>query len=238
MLSSPQPDHPYARAVTAPEVELGRAWRQVVGDHPPTGADEAWARLLARHRESHRRYHTATHLLWVVRHIRDLWPADGCLDDLRVALAAALYHDAVYDPRSSTNEHDSAEVAGQELGTLGWAEHPLQRVRTLIEATAGHLAPDDETAPVQDPVLDVLLDADLAVLGAEPTVYEAYVRGIRAEYRHLDNVAWRRGRSAVLHTLLARPTLYRTHHMRAARERRARANLAAELAVLERPHYM
>ena len=78
----------------------------------------------------------------------------------------------------------------------------------------------------------MLFDADLAILGSSPAEYQAYVTGVRAEYAHVDDAGWRSGRATVLRTFLDRQQIYVTPTMRAARERRARANLAAELAAL------
>jgi predicted metal-dependent HD superfamily phosphohydrolase len=221
----------YAGCVTAPEVELGRVWRRLVGVDAGRAGDAALDELLARHRQPHRRYHTATHVMWVLRHIDDLAAANTPVD-LDAVRAAALFHDAVYDPRSPTNEHDSAGLARRVLADCGWEPARVDRVAALIELTAGHVAPDTDLGA------DILLDADLAILGAEPADYRSYVTGVRAEYAHVDDDAWRVGRAAVLRSFLERPAIYRTTSMQAARERRARANLSAELADLQRtePH--
>jgi predicted metal-dependent HD superfamily phosphohydrolase len=221
----------YAGYVTAPEVELGRVWRRLVGFDAGRAGDAALDELLSRHRQPHRRYHTATHVMWVLRHIDDLAAANTPVD-LDAVRAAALFHDAVYDPRSTTNEHDSAGLARRVLADCGWEPARVDRVAALIELTAGHVAPDTDLGA------DILLDADLAILGAEPADYRAYVTGVRAEYAHVDDDAWRVGRAAVLRSFLERPAIYRTTSMQATRERRARANLSAELADLQRtePH--
>jgi membrane glycosyltransferase len=78
----------------------------------------------------------------------------------------------------------------------------------------------------------IVLDADLAILGADPAEYQAYVNGVRAEYAHVDAAGWRTGRAAVLRHFLGLTAIYRTPTMRVARERRAQANLTAELAAL------
>ena len=91
-------------------------------------------------------------------------------------------------------------------------------------ATADHDAADVDAA--------VLIDADLAILGAEPAAYAAYVHGVRHEYHHVPDDLWVPGRSAVLRSFLDRPAIYLTPCMAADRESRARANLAAELATL------
>jgi predicted metal-dependent HD superfamily phosphohydrolase len=229
----------YAGCVTAPEVELGRVWRRLVGVDAGRAGDAALDELLARHRQPHRRYHTATHVMWVLRHVDDL-AATNTPVDLDAVRAAALFHDAVYDPRSTTNEHDSAGLARRVLADCGWEPARVDRVAALIELTAGHVAPraDDGADDGADTGADILLDADLAILGAEPADYRAYVTGVRAEYAHVDDDAWRVGRAAVLRSFLDRPAIYRTTSMQAARERRARANLSAELADLQRtePH--
>ncbi len=78
----------------------------------------------------------------------------------------------------------------------------------------------------------MLLDADLAVLGADPAAYAAYVSGVRHEYAHVDDGAWRVGRGRVLEGFLAAEAIYRTPTARDWWESHARANLAAELATL------
>jgi predicted metal-dependent HD superfamily phosphohydrolase len=206
--------------VSSPEVALRRCWHELGGrDDAPV--DD----LLARHREPQRRYHTAVHVMWVLRHVDELLTADV---DAPVVRAAALFHDAVYDPRSSSNEADSAALAAAELGALGWAPARLARVGALIVGTAGH----DPAVAAAATDAAVLFDADLAILGSSPAEYQAYVTGVRTEYAHVDDAGWRAGRAAVLRMFLARDPIYATVTMRATRERRARANLAAELAAL------
>ena len=98
----------------------------------------------------------------------------------------------------------------------------------MIEATGTH----DPQVGADDHAAAILFDADLAILGSSPAEYQAYVTGVRAEYAHVDDDTWRVGRPAVLHRFLDRPAIYVTPTMRAARERRARANLTAELAAI------
>ncbi len=78
----------------------------------------------------------------------------------------------------------------------------------------------------------MLVDADLAILGADTKDYTAYVAGVRAEYAHVDAAQWTVGRTAVLRRFLDAPMIFHTEAMRREREARARANLTAELASL------
>ena len=176
--------------------------------------------------EAHRRYHTLAHLEAVL----------AVLDELHApaappaaSRAAAWYHDAVYDPRGAGNEAASAELARRRLGARGVAPGLVGQVAALVLATAGHEPPPGVPGAAE------LLDADLAVLAADAPAYADYVAGVRAEYAHLDEAAFRRGRAAVLRSLVDRPALFRSPRGAARFEARARANLAGELAELSRP---
>ncbi|MEN9644914.1 MAG: hypothetical protein RL238_1583 [Actinomycetota bacterium] len=207
--------------MSSPEVALRSTWHQLAGDADPTPLDH----LLARLREPHRRYHTATHVMWVLRHVGHL-AASGAADgvDLAAVRLAALWHDAVYDATRTDNEAVSARLAHDVAIGLGWAVERADDVHRLVMATAGHSPATADEA--------VLVDADLAILGAEPKDYAAYVQGVRVEYAHVADADWRAGRAAVLRRFLDMPVLFSTEVMRRERESRARANMAAELASL------
>jgi len=179
--------------------------------------------VVARYDEPHRCYHDRRHLQQVLDDVERLLAAVEVPDPDAVRLAA-VFHDAVYDPRSATNEVESAFLASQVLAGL----EPSQRVadvRRLVLATAGHAASAPDEA--------VLLDADLAVLGADRARYAAYVRDVRREFGHVADDDWRSGRAAVLRSLLALPRLFSTPPMHDL-EAPARANLATELTSLAR----
>ena len=197
---------------------------------------EAWEvfdDVVGRHRAPERRYHGVRHVTWTVRHVRELSAIVPVTDEAAV-IAAAFFHDSVYDVTADDNEARSAALAERVLGELGWSDDRCSRVARLVMATAGHEptkhADDADSASQADEA--VMVDADLAVLGSEPAAYQAYVTGVRAEYRQLDDEQWRTGRRAVLQRFLSRQPLYSTEPGRSRWERRARANMAAELASL------
>jgi predicted metal-dependent HD superfamily phosphohydrolase len=214
------------------ETELRAAWTAAIGDDPAALAE--LDDVVARHREPHRRYHGVRHVTWVVRHVHEL-AADVPASDLGAVVAAAFYHDAVYDPRASDNEEQSARLAERVLGELGWDAARRRRVGDLVRATAAHAVPAARDTGVADADVAVLLDADLAVLGSDPAAYQAYARGVRVEYAHVGDAAWREGRGQVLRDLLARDPLYATAPARARWATRAAANMTAELASLSPP---
>jgi len=175
--------------------------------------------LAACHTEPHRHYHTMDHITAVLRHLDDLHAGTP------TARLAAFFHDAVYQPTRSDNEAQSAELAREVLTAVDRPE--ADDVAAIVLATAGHELPADgprETA--------AFLDADLAILAADRSAYDAYVAGVRAEYGHLDDETFRTGRAAVLQTFLDRDRLFFTSAGQARFEVRARANLRTELASL------
>jgi predicted metal-dependent HD superfamily phosphohydrolase len=205
-------------------LELEVAWQQHVG------ADRRLLDgVLARHREKHRRYHTAEHVAWVIRHVVEL-AATERVEHLNEVVAAAFYHDAVYEPTYPANERASARLARRDLTGAGWDAEAVERVAAMIEATEHHATGVDVPEGAVD--LAVLLDADVAILAADPAGYSTYVAGVRSEYRHLDDDEWRTGRAGVLQAFLDRPAIFVTDSGRSRWEERSRANLAAELADL------
>ena len=202
-----------------PDPELIIAWQRHIG------SDTALLeRLLARHREKHRRYHTATHIGWVIRHVEEL-AATESIEHLDEVIAAAFYHDAIYEPAYPANERASARLARRDLAALGWSDDRTERVATMIEATVHGATTHTGDAAV-------LLDADLAILAADPAAYSAYVTGVRKEYRDVDDDEWRTGRAQVLQGFLDRSDIYATTSAQERWEDRARANLTAELSAL------
>lgn len=201
-------------------------WARVTRDLGLAGesADELGDDLLRRWSEPHRRYHDLHHLAAVLRALEELAaPAASPA----VVRAAAWFHDAVYAGRAGDDEEASAELAATTLPPAGLDAARADRIAALVRATAGHLDPTREGA--SDAETDLLLDADLSILGSDPSTYDAYVRGVRAEHPDVDDAAFRSGRARAVEALLARTPLFRTGRGRVLYEERARDNLTAEL---------
>jgi predicted metal-dependent HD superfamily phosphohydrolase len=187
----------------------------------PDAAAAVADELTACHREPHRRYHTLEHVGEVLAVLARL--GGGEATEL-----AAWFHDAVYDPRARAGESEraSAVLARERLDALGAPHALMTEVARLVELTAGH-----EPAPSDD-AGRALADADLAILGSPPARYERYRRDVRAEYAHVADDAWRRGRADVLERFLARPRIFHDDVLHAELDARARTNLSDELRSL------
>ncbi len=179
--------------------------------------------LLGRYAEPHRHYHTLQHVLATLDALRD---AGAAPDHPAEADLALWYHDAIHDVGRQDNEEASALLARRALA--GAPAERLQRIAALIGDTR-HDAP----ASSRDGAL--VADADLAILGAEPSVFDTYERNIRLEYADIPEAGYRAGRAAVLERLLARPSLYQTDTFRHRFEAPARAALQRTIAHLRRP---
>ena len=178
--------------------------------------------LLTRYTEPHRAYHNLSHLA-------NMFDAlDSTSEDQKVGMDGALdfaiwFHDAVYDPTRSDNEEQSAGLARVRLGQMGLAADLTAQVERLVLATKTHQAFDRASA--------LLLDADLAILGASEGIYNAYAKAIRHEYLWVPEEAYQEGRAKVLQRFLDRPQIYQTEGFLLFEEL-ARGNLKHELKEL------
>ena len=138
---------------------------------------------------------------------------------------AAWYHDAVYAGLPDDEER-SARRAEQDLTRLGLKPQLVDEVARLIRLTIEHdPAPGDHNG-------EVLSDADLAALAVPREQYVRNTAAIRAEYGHVSDDVFRRGRVQVLVALLGGPGVFRTDYARRKWEVPAQGNLRAELATL------
>lgn len=200
-------------------MDLVDRWVSLAGPHTRHIGTE----LDQRYGEPHRRYHTRAHLVAVLDLVDEL---AGHADDPDSVRIAAWFHDAVYDPERADNEERSARLAARMLADTDLPDAVVARVVRLVELTATH-APEEGDRDGQ-----VLCDADLAVLGAEPEQYAAYAAAVREEYAFVPDEFFRAGRAEVLSGLLALPRLFHTPAARERFEERARDNVRTELLLL------
>lgn len=199
---------------------MASRWRSLLSRLGSGGDHGALVRVLdSLYHHPHREYHSLDHIAAclesfdaVREHARD---AD--------AVEFALWlHDCIYDPKASDNEERSADVAEMMLREIGAAVR-AQAVRGLILATKHRGPPTTADAAL-------VVDIDLAILGAPWPRYEAYFRQIRAEYAFVDDATFRAGRSAFLRSMLGRSVVFTTEQMSLTYESAARSNMERELA--------
>lgn len=186
------------------------------------------AALEAAYSTPTRAYHSISHVEAVLADVDIVEAGPGWSQPREVRFAVA-YHDAIYDAGRSDNEARSAQLAREHIRKwMPDAGIDVDRVARLIELTARHGRIDaamlaDDPAPG-----DAMhfLDCDMAVLGAAPTVFDAYHRGIAAEYRgHVPGWLFKVNRKRFLKALLARERIFMSEFMHARLDALARINL-------------
>lgn len=206
---------------------MQRGWAALLGrlGVPPADAYPVFDRLVAAYSEPHRHYHTLEHVAEMLKVLGKLLPPSA---DLGAAQLAAWFHDAVYDPRATDNEERSADLMDQCLAPLGIAEAKRSLIRRLILATKSH-RPDGDAVPEEV----AIVDADLAILGADPGRYDRYAAAIRQEYAHVAEADYRQGRLSFLQSVLRREAIFTSPLLKPEGEAAARANLAREVQRLD-----
>ena len=193
-------------------------WRDAGGSGDGATLGDA---LIAAWSRPDRAYHTVDHLAACLDHL----DRDRALARDPAALGLGLwFHDAVYDPRAGDNELRSAQLARSALAVLCPAL--AERVAVLVLATRHDGAPTDDDARL-------LVDIDLAILGADDVEYAAYEQAVRREYAWVAEADFRVGRARILRGFLARPSIYATAVYRQRFAVRARANLMRAVAAVE-----
>ncbi|MFV0459960.1 MAG: hypothetical protein ACK5MT_14440 [Actinomycetales bacterium] len=180
--------------------------------------------LVRRYSESGRHYHDLRHLSEVLDRIDELRRAGAPSRAPSMVRLAAWYHDAIYDGAPEP-ERRSADLARKSLHE-NLSGPAIEEVARLVELTAEH-------RPSAEDVDGCLLsDADLAILAADPDRYAEYAAAVRREYSHVADNDFRRGRGAILRSLL-NTGIYSGAAARQAWQARARANLERELEQLD-----
>ena len=190
---------------------------------PEADAPRLFDDLCQRYSEPTRHYHNLTHIAQMLEIVEGF--REGVYDYVAVCLAI-WFHDAIYDTRRKDNEEQSAAYAVTLLTQQGVSKAISARVQQLILATKTH------QAPLGDTDCQLLLDADLAILGSEPADYNRYAQAIRREYAWVSDDDYRAGRSRVLQGFLGRPQIYFTEPLFQTLEQSARSNLQRELEQL------
>ena len=174
-----------------------------------------------------RAYHSLAHVGEVLKHFVEVGAGPGWTQPAEVA-AAILYHDAIYVAGAKDNEARSAVLAREQFAQWPQEGLDLDRVAALIDMTARHGAwsPSDFPGEGRDADTRLFLDCDMAILGAAPDVFDAYDRGIAAEYRGVvPGWLFAINRKRFLKGLLARERIYVSEHFHERLDAQARSNL-------------
>lgn len=195
--------------------------------------------LLQAWEQPHRAYHHSGHLSQMLTDLDRLYAHRTQGSTPLALILAAWFHDAVYEGAPGEDECRSEQLASASLEPLVTAglltDQELQMVSLLVRATATHELPESADLPqgYEPADLQLFLDADMAILAADSVRYRRYLRGVRSEYSHFDDEAFRTGRTTFLRSILGRERIFLSEEALRLWEEPAQANLRAELSEWE-----
>lgn len=179
------------------------------------------AELLQSYSEPQRHYHTLQHLGEAMGLLQ---PALGLAERPGEVALALWFHDAVYETQAKDNEARSADWAVAVVRGQGLPAEVAGRVHGLIMATCHAAQPSGIDA-------QLLVDADLGILAADPLRFAEYEVQVRAEYEWVPLPLYRARRREVLLGFMQREAIYCTDWFGQRLEARARCNLAQALGL-------
>jgi predicted metal-dependent HD superfamily phosphohydrolase len=203
-------------------------WRPMWAALGGTPSDALRTHILGCYDEPHRAYHTRVHLRECLEQLETALPHAAPLEHATSAseIAIALwFHDVVYDPTRHDNEAVSADRARAALLDSNVTPAIADRIHALILATRHAVAP---VAPDEQ----LLVDVDLAILGAPAARFDEYETQVRVEYSWVPGFLFRRERRKILQQFVERPRVYQTAYFFEMLQTRARTNLRRSIEQL------
>lgn len=233
----------------------------------PKVCEDWFQRIVQWHSNIERHYHTLCHLeemfayidILLENHQDNEEEKDGTDEEMRtskneykaVIYLSVFFHDAVYNPKSSTNEEDSAKLFWDFIGDLvhnaasvsprqsvtSW--YGLDRVEKFILATKSHNPNQTDIPQNEKFYLHIFLDADMSVLGKSLEAYLYYASLIRREYEHVPRHVYCQKRAEILRAFIGSSTeqskgIFYDKRMKYALEARAMRNLLCEIELLDK----
>ncbi len=150
------------------------------------------AKVVDRYNEPHRYYHNSVHLQKILHHLGK----DVSNDEL---FLAAVYHDAVYDPKRDDNEERSAALFATDAKNSGLKAELINEVKQMILDTKTHKPSSERSAKLQK--------ADLYILTASLEEQIEHEHNIFREYQFVDFNRYREERIKILSSLNSGGTL-------------------------------
>ncbi|TMP45599.1 hypothetical protein CWB96_10450 [Pseudoalteromonas citrea] len=190
-------------------------WAKLMQSMGMPSSLSCYKRLIKAYSETHRYYHTVAHIEAMLIHFDKVRNLADSPDEVEIAI---WFHDAIYNPLSSSNEINSAQWAKDFLISSGGEATVAERVYELIMATKhdGKIVENDHK---------LIVDIDLTILGANESVYDEFEANVRKEYKLIPSVIFRKKRIAILMSFLEEEAIYKLDYFKENFEIQARENL-------------
>jgi predicted metal-dependent HD superfamily phosphohydrolase len=192
----------------------------------PVDPRPVFENLWCRYCEPHRIYHRCTHLL---RCFQQMDLAYTLIQDPDAVEMALWFHDAIYIPRSSENEKESAELFVRDAGDH-FRPSFIRKVYELILVTA-----HKELA--QECNKQFIADIDLSSFGVDWEEFLRDTKAVRGEQADSSDAVYYPDHAKFLNSLLGRQRIFGTEFFYGRYEQRAKENITRLLADLARKGY-
>ncbi|HSY25952.1 MAG TPA: pantetheine-phosphate adenylyltransferase [Burkholderiaceae bacterium] len=142
-----------------------------------------------------RHYHNLDHLVHGLTEIR-VWAglSNATATEIDTLKKAFWFHDAVY------GHAQEPVVSDEEASARLWLESKLDLGAADGSADLIRATDHFQATTIDHPLKQVMLGVDLAILGQEEEIYDAYALAIRREYQHIPEVDYKANRrNALIH---------------------------------------
>jgi predicted metal-dependent HD superfamily phosphohydrolase len=198
-------------------------WQRVWKASGAFGNPAIWYEQLTQaYAQPQRHYHNQQH---IAECLAEFDGARHLLQEPDAVEMALWFHDAVYDPKASDNEEQSAALARRCLETAG-VPQLASTVAELVMVTKLHRAEAGAAAAL-------MVDVDLSILGQSEARFAEYEAQIRQEYGWVPKPIFNSKRKEILLCFLERPHIYATEFFAAKYEEKARRNLEQSIRKLK-----
>ncbi len=209
---------------------LQNKWRRLLEsfDIDEKIINQTYREIVAVYSHQNRYYHNLKHIqemLQIVDNLSSKYKLEQ--SSLQILEFATWFHDIVYDTQAHDNEEKSANYARDLLSLLNVPNSTIDNTCRLILTTKHHTASSDNDINSQ-----ILLDADLAILGSDAQRYREYMLAIRQEYAWVQEDEYNTLRSRVLQSFLQRASIFSTLELHHQLELTARNNIKNEITSL------
>lgn len=227
------------------KLTLLQAWSFCVDNIPGVKqeqADDVYNEIIKAYSNDNRMYHTSEHLLNMINSIQEML----CIYNFKdfpekkaILFLATFFHDLYMnfdaDSPRGKSEHESASMATTLMMHMGISKYTiLNSVNHLILLTINHMT-DDSMSP--DILMQkIFLDADIAILGAEPHKYDTYKDGISYEYAQVDREIFIASRRNFLQQYTEKKAIFYTEYMNQLYLDQVMDNIKCELKELDREY--
>lgn len=184
--------------------------------------NDYWKEIEKKYSKKSRHYHNLSHLENMIYELENIKTEINDWDSL---LFSVFYHDIVYKSTAKNNEEKSAELAKLKLQMINLNPNQINKIYNQILATKSHENSKDLDT-------NILIDADLSILGKSWEKYTEYIKQIRKEYSIYPNLLYNSGRKKVLEHFLNFEEIYKTGFFKERYEKQARENISREIESL------